>query len=145
MDRKAFIQTSCKFCIALTTTSLLSSLLSGCSTANIYKATAIDNDIRVPVNSFLADETYKIIRTGSNDFDILLRKRPDGNYSALLMKCTHVENALVATKKGFSCNMHGSQFNEEGDVVQGPAARSLTRYQTSHDNEYITIHLSKTS
>lgn len=144
MTRKDFIKTSCGICLAMTATSVLSTLLSSCSTTNVYKATATGETIQVPLNSFTPEENYKIVRTSATGFDILLRKRADGNYSALLMKCTHIENALVATNKGLSCNMHGSQFNTEGEVTQGPAVRNLTRYQTSIDKDIITIHLSKT-
>ena len=39
------------------------------------------------------------------------------------------------------CPCHGSQFDQNGDVLQGPAQASLTKYTSSlsDDNESITI------
>lgn len=144
MNRKEFIKTGCKACIAFSATTLLGSLLSSCGTTHVYKTAANANTLQIPKSAFLPDEQYKIIRYAGNDFDILLRKQTGEEYSAFLMKCTHIDNALTATKRGFTCNMHGSQFNEEGQVVQGPAVRKLQQFKTSNDQDSVTIHLNQT-
>jgi len=46
--------------------------------------------------------------------------------------CTHLGCAYgwQADKKLFTCPCHGSVFNVQGDVLQGPATRPLDRYST---------------
>ena len=46
---------------------------------------------------------------------------------ALNLTCTHLGCTVNATPKGFVCPCHGSVFNTSGDVVKGPADRSLKR------------------
>ena len=42
---------------------------------------------------------------------------------------------------GFTCNLHGSKFDQEGHVTNGPAARSLKKYPTEIVSNQIIIHL----
>ena len=62
-------------------------------------------------------------------------------YSALLMQCTHMDNQLSAEQNGFSCSLHGSRFNSEGNVIKGPAEMPLKKYETSVNNENIIIKI----
>ncbi|MBP3191376.1 ubiquinol-cytochrome c reductase iron-sulfur subunit [Natronogracilivirga saccharolytica] len=39
----------------------------------------------------------------------------------------------------FTCNCHGSRFENDGTVVQGPANRDLTEYDVSRDGDMVTI------
>jgi Rieske Fe-S protein len=57
------------------------------------------------------------------------------------MECTHQQNQLIAIPNGFKCNLHGSQFNLEGQVVKGPAERPLKKYKTSMDQGQLVIQL----
>ena len=75
-------------------------------------------------------------------YNIGLKKENDGTYTALLLRCTHADNQLIPAGNGFKCTLHGSTFNSEGQVTQGPAERPLKRYQTEITNDSITIHLS---
>jgi len=117
----------------------MSSLLSSCSTLDVYKTELVDQMIQVPENIFLENERLKIIRTNKIDFDILLIKKPEQKYTALLMKCSHLDNALVANTSGLTCNLHGSKFNFNGDVLTGPALSALTQFKTNTINQFIQI------
>jgi cytochrome b6-f complex iron-sulfur subunit len=41
-----------------------------------------------------------------------------------------------------SCPAHGSEFNNKGAVLQGPAERPLKKFPVTTDNENIYIHIS---
>jgi cytochrome b6-f complex iron-sulfur subunit len=45
--------------------------------------------------------------------------------------CTHLGCVVAATPEGFECPCHGSRFNAEGRVVQGPAPSPLFWYEVS--------------
>ena len=46
---------------------------------------------------------------------------------ALNLTCTHLGCTVNATSKGFTCPCHGSIFNAFGEVIMGPADRSLKK------------------
>lgn len=138
-DRRTFIKKAGAGCLALTGMSALASLLSSCGGLTMIKAEPVDNKITVPLSSFLPEERSKIIRSNQMSYDILLVKEPSGNYHALEMKCTHFDNNLVANAKGLSCSMHGSTFDYDGKVTNGPAFNPLKRFTVTNDNQNIII------
>lgn len=61
-------------------------------------------------------------------------KRTDTTtFQAFSMFCTH-EGCLTGLSSGqFNCPCHGSQFNGDGTVKQGPASKSLQQLPTSYN------------
>jgi Rieske Fe-S protein len=115
--------------------------LSSCATLPVYKTVTANNKISVPVSLF-AQNDFQIIQPKDFYYNIGLRKEPNGTYTALLLRCTHADNQLTAMGNGFKCNLHGSAFDKEGQVTQGPAEHSLKKYQTEVISDQIIIHLS---
>lgn len=48
---------------------------------------------------------------------------------ALSAVCTHLGCVLEATEEGFQCPCHGTRFNDKGQVLSGPAPRSLAYFR----------------
>jgi Rieske Fe-S protein len=115
--------------------------LSSCATLPVYKTAPSNNKVSVPVSLF-AQSDFQIIQPKDFYYNIGLRKEQDGTYTALLLRCTHADNQLVSTGNGFKCNLHGSAFDKEGQVTQGPAEHSLKKYPTEIISDQIIIHLS---
>ena len=120
---------------------ILLSLLEGCVSIKVFSSSIENNIIKVPLSSVSPEEKLKIIRPDNLDYDILLSRLPDNSFQAMLMKCTHLENPLVADSKGIVCSLHGSTFNLNGEVTYGPALRNLKMYTVKNDNQYIYIYL----
>ncbi len=114
--------------------------LSSCATLPVYQTTFANNQVVVPVSLF-AQSNLQIIQPKNYYYNIALKKEANGNYTALLLRCTHADNQLSPTGNGFKCNLHGSAFNQEGQVINGPAERPLKKYTTEIINEQIIIHL----
>lgn len=58
--------------------------------------------------------------------------RRDGNkYAAISTVCTHLGCTVTATGVGFDCPCHGSSYDEQGNVVVGPAPAPLPWYKVS--------------
>jgi Rieske Fe-S protein len=68
-------------------------------------------------------------------------QKKDDHYEALLMQCTHQNNQLTPTGNGFTCSLHGSQFNKDGIVTKGPAENRLKKFSTSVNLDQLIIHL----
>ena len=60
---------------------------------------------------------------------------------ALNLTCTHLGCTVNATSKGFFCPCHGSVFTARGDVVKGPADRSLKRLAVEEQGDDAIILL----
>lgn len=64
-----------------------------------------------------------------------------GSFVALSLICTHqgctIDYDGVAT--GFKCPCHGSQYNIQGAVTQGPALQALTKYNITVSNNILTV------
>lgn len=140
MNRRKFLKQSCSLCVAVAAAGSAGVLLSGCSAIPVISAKTENNKIAVPKTSFAEGEKLKLIRTNSLDFDILLVRKTADDYAALLMRCTHADNILIANSGGLSCNLHGSTFDLEGKVTLGPATQNLVRYTTRTDAQTIFIH-----
>lgn len=54
---------------------------------------------------------------------------PDAMFVVFSNRCTHVGCPAQATGIGFACPCHGSQFDEQGSRISGPAVRPLDRFQ----------------
>lgn len=73
----------------------------------------------------------------------VLVDHPSGNtFNALSSVCTH-QGCIVSTFDAgsgqFVCPCHGSRYDVNGKVTQGPASAPLTKYQTQFSNEKLTI------
>jgi Rieske Fe-S protein len=140
MDRRKFIKSSCVLCAGALGAGLLSSTLSGCATLPIYKGVTEQDKINIPFASF-KESNVLIVRNNKLEFDILLVKKHENDVNALLMKCTHQDNALTATKSGLLCTTHGSTFDLQGNVTKEPALNPLKKFKTELNNQVITIYL----
>ena len=141
MDRKEFLKRSCHSCLFGTAALLLPSL-TGCSPAafNVYKTSAANNMIELPLSLF-EKNSLQIVRPQGWQYDIAVQKKPEGNFTAILMECTHMENQLTASQNGFSCSLHGSRFNANGEVIKGPAEFPLRSYPTSIQNNKLVLSI----
>jgi Rieske Fe-S protein len=128
-------------CLAVGAGLVAASSLSSCATLPVYKTAMANNKVSVPVSLF-AQSDFQLIQPKDFFYNIGLRKEKDGSYTALLLRCTHADNQLISTGNGFKCNLHGSTFDKEGQVTQGPAERSLKKYPIEILSDQIIIHLS---
>lgn len=139
MERKDFIKTSCNACLLGAAGWFLSGL-SACSPAFPVLRTEIVNDeIQLPLSSLSASNLH-LVRPKGWYYDIAVQKNEDASYEALLLKCTHQDNQLFASGKGYTCNLHGSQFDKDGRVKKGPAVRPLKQFRVSVTPEKLIIH-----
>jgi nitrite reductase/ring-hydroxylating ferredoxin subunit len=140
MERRDFIKQTCSLCMIAGAGIALGSLAS-CSTLPVYQTAINNKQVIVPVSLF-DKGNLQIIQPKNLYYNIALKKESDGSYTALLLRCTHADNQLQTTGNGFKCNLHGSTFDQEGQVTIGPAEKPLHKYPTEINNGQIIIHLS---
>lgn len=142
MERRDFIKNSCKACLGVACSSVLVSLLESCATMPVYKTTAVNGIMTVPLDQF-ATTNIVVASTSQLDYDVLVIKRDDGTYKSLLMRCSHQDQPLTATATGLFCTAHGSSFDLDGNVTKEPASTPLTGFKTTIENQLINIYIKK--
>ena len=79
-----------------------------------------------PPDRYLPDTTTVI-----SDRNVLIRRDREGIF-AISLVCTHLGCITRVESDGsFTCPCHGSRFDAEGEVVQGPAPSALRYLQVS--------------
>jgi cytochrome b6-f complex iron-sulfur subunit len=91
--------------------------------------------LRVPIPSNLRERT--LIRMGNpdrfpfNTFTFVPEKnifiyRSREGFRALSALCPHLGCVIISTGRGFRCPCHGSTFDAQGTVLDGPAPKPLS-------------------
>lgn len=140
-DRRAFLKDACRVCLLGAVAMSVSELLPSCGTAvKGFKTTVANNKVEVPLSLFDTNP-FQIISPKNFEYEIAVQKNTDNTFKALLMRCTHHENQLVPTGKGFYCSLHGSQFDKQGNVTKGPAEKPLPQLSTETTQTNLIIHI----
>ncbi len=145
MNRRKFLTTTCIGCMS---GGLMLSLLEGCSTTKVATAAIEGSDMIVPLADFITkkgDQTtykqYLVVQHEKLKYPICVFRFDENNYEALLMRCTHQGTELQVFGDRFQCPAHGSEFNNRGEVKQGPAATSLRKFPVTITNNQLKISL----
>ncbi len=140
MDRRTFLRKGCTGCAATLLLGSAAATLTGCSTVPIVRVEPVDRTLRIPLARF-AETDLVIARVDQLPFDVLAVKRSDGSFGAVYLQCTHEDQPVTATPSGLHCPSHGSRFDVDGTVREGPAARDLRRFTTTIESDQLVIHI----
>jgi cytochrome b6-f complex iron-sulfur subunit len=79
-------------------------------------------------------------RTVLQDVPALLIHTAEG-FTALSLTCPHLGCTVAMTETGMECPCHGSRYNKDGQLLQGPATKGLPslKIETSPDDHLIIL------
>ncbi len=142
MERREFIKNACVSCgvISLMSTFPLT-LLQSCTSLPMLRTSSVDKNIVINKSKLAPEKNLFVLRNDDLQYDVLLVKNKDNTYYALYMQCTHQDNAVTANDKGLNCSLHGSTFDLEGKVTNGPAIRELKKYMVTENADSLTINI----
>lgn len=124
-------------------------LLQACGTAAYYaKFTLAEKRIAVLKSEFqystkkgeLRERSTVLVKPDGAPFPIALHHQPEG-YTACLMRCTHQACEVEIQGERYACPCHGSEFDVQGQVLKGPAEKSLQTFKTEEDEQHVFILL----
>lgn len=141
MNRSEFIKKSCTVCGLILATGAVATLMTNCASFEVIQVEKNQNQFKLSCDRFLEGEKIKLLKNKDLSFDIIIIKNSAENYQAFLMKCTHLDAALLANNNGITCNLHGSAYNLKGQVVNGPATEPLKEFKTEIIDNSIVITL----
>lgn len=74
---------------------------------------------------------------------VIVIRKSSSKFIALNTTCTHKKCDVEYDGNGFECPCHGSTFDKNGKVTEGPATKNLKSYKTTYDsgNNTLTINI----
>ena len=146
MKRTEFFKTCGALCLG---GALVAEFLQSCKSTHYAVSEQSGTNLKVMKTEFELTKngqttfrSYIIVNPEKLNFPIYLYRMNESEYSALWMECTHQGAELTAHGEYLTCAAHGSEFDKNGNVTQGPAQKSLRRFKTSDENDFILISLS---
>jgi len=135
-DRRDFVRTG--------TAALAVLLLPGCASLVTRRVPLENGRVRLSLRQYpeLAEPrgSLRLMPDGWED-PLYLLALDGGEYAALSSICTHRGCTVDLGGSGLSCPCHGSQYDREGRVTRGPAARALTRYAVRVAGDELVIEV----
>lgn len=144
MDRKTFIK-QCVFACLSTSTAMV--LLNSCATQKSITGEIDGSDLIVPLSSFISEKSnelyqkYVIVEHNLLKYPIYVFRFSENEYKAILMQCTHQGAELQAFGDVLQCPAHGSEFDNQGNVQNGPADENLRSFPVQIVNNQLKISL----
>ena len=140
MNRRAFVRRASG---ALSATPL-AVLLAGCAALAARVVPVRDGKLHLALSHYPELETaggaLKLAPTGFEHPVYVMTLGRDA-FAALSPICTHLGCTVEIQGSRIVCPCHGSTYDREGRVLQGPAERALTRYSTSIEDGVLVIDL----
>jgi len=156
ITRREFFIKSAGAVVVVSSSGILSSILTSCSDnptdptngtpLTTIQGTVVNNEISIAIASSPIENknTRALVKYNNGNGSILVEHNSDDTYKALSGICTH-QNCVVSEFDGsnnvFICPCHGSQFDLNGNVKQGPATTKLSNYSTRVENGSLIISL----
>lgn len=139
--RREFIRSSLGVAIAAP----CAAMLAGCASLLTRTITPVDGTLRLALVQYpeLSQRggSLRVLPAGSAG-PIYIFVRDTGQFVVLSSICTHLTCTVELQGARLVCPCHGSAFDRDGAVLQGPAASPLSRYRSEiADGGVLVIHL----
>lgn len=116
-------------------------LLQSCTSLPMLRTSSVNKNIVIGKGKLAPEKNLFVLRNDDLQYDVLLVKNKDNTYYALYMQCTHQDNPVIANDKGLNCSAHGSTFDLEGKVTNGPAVHELKKYTVTENADNLIINI----
>lgn len=99
-----------------------------------------DNFVVVGTTADLTEQGY-LTNADALGAPIIVIKDPQNpdNLIALSSKCTHKQCDVAWQEDLFACPCHGSKFNPDGSIVNGPATEPLESYAARVEGDSVLV------
>lgn len=118
--------------------------IAGCASVIAKPVTAIDGRIALRLSDHpeLAQPNGSVaIQPQGMPDPLFVLRTGDGAYSVLSPICTHRGCTVEVAGDRLECPCHGSMYDRQGKVLQGPAERALTKYPATLQGGQLVIEL----
>jgi Rieske Fe-S protein len=147
MKRRSFIATGCSVCFGAVA---LTALLPACSVTRYVPGKLNKDgllietdDFKIKQNGKTSYRSYIVVRNEELKFPICIYRFSEEDYSALWMECAHQGAEVQVAGTHLQCPAHGSEYDNRGQVTNGPAETGLRTFPVSVSNNQLFIDLRK--
>lgn len=137
MERRDFL---CKCAIIACGVGAGASLLDSCQKNNNSVPSAPNVDFTIDIST----SQYNALQSNGEYVyanQVIIARDRTGNFVALYQVCPHAGCTIQFDgSKSFPCPCHGSLFDENGNVTQGPATTGVKKYNTSLSGTKLRIY-----
>lgn len=70
---------------------------------------------------------------------VIVIRKSSSKFIAINIVCTHKKCDVDYDGKGFECPCHGSTYNGNGKVLEGPATKNLKSYKVTYNSSDNTL------
>jgi nitrite reductase/ring-hydroxylating ferredoxin subunit len=139
MERRDFLRTACQACAGLAILPAVASM-EGCAASKGASYAVQEGALRIPVN--VLTPGVNVIRAKGLGDKVLINRRDDGTFTALVLNCPHKNGPVTFTDGvGLKCGWHGSTFDLEGQVTKGPSTSGLKRYPAAVEGTELVVRV----
>ena len=121
-------------------------LTTGCSAGLATLRTKIEHNTiiisKIEAQQLSAPNGILLIYAAGLTTPIILRSVEGHGVVALSLNCTHRGCEVRPFPDSFECPCHGSEFNTLGEVLAGPARKSLKKFKVVENTSSWTIKIS---
>jgi cytochrome b6-f complex iron-sulfur subunit len=143
-SRREFVKTISTASAALGCGVALTSMLQSCATIKFVPKELVDKKIILSKTEFAEHKFVIAINKQLPAPIYVFFSEKENDYIASLMTCAHLGCELKPTGSFLTCPCHGSEFSNQGKVLNGSADVALTSYQVEvKESEIIIIDLTK--
>lgn len=147
MDRRNFIKDSCAACLSA---AVLSTLVTACAPTRYIDGKLEKDGLIVEKDQFRVGSkgsysSFIVVRNDALLFPVCIFRFNEQEYSAIWMKCAHQGAEVNVVGDMLQCPAHGSEYNNRGQVTNGPATSNLRTFPVTVRKNDLFIDLRKQS
>lgn len=133
IGRRDFVERAVSTVVGTPVAMSLVALLAGCASLVTRTVTPVNGTLRLALAHYPelveVGGSLKVVPEGMPE-PIYVLSLGEGQYAALSPICTHLGCTVEIQDARLVCPCHGSTYDRQGRVMQGPAERALARYRT---------------
>jgi len=143
ISRRRFLETLVK----ISAVGTVGSVLAGCASGGLplIRVREEEDYLKIALNEApeltMPGGAVALASAEQGELNIIVLRLGENEYIALSPICTHLGCRVRKARDGFECPCHGSRYDLSGQVINGPAARNLTRFPVRREGEELLIAL----
>ena len=118
------------------------SMLGACASVLVRQVPVANGRVELPLVQYpelsQAGAALQILPEGQTK-PLIVFVDANGKHSVISCECTHKGCTVEVQGERIVCPCHGSTYDRKGDVLKGPAQRSLQRYQSRLTSDGVLI------
>lgn len=138
--RREFLQQAQRAALGACIAGAMPALMTGCASVPIVGAVGTDGMVRVPFTA-LDKAGRALVEVPGLDLPIFLRRVAGQAPVALSTRCMHRGCEVEPSADRLVCPCHGSEYDLQGAVLQGPTTLPLQRFTARETSDAIVIEL----